>query len=76
MEMTLITIPLDKETARIYNDASEEEKRKIQFLVGLFFKDFILSPRPLAEIMDEVSDEAEKRGLTPEILNSILREKV
>jgi hypothetical protein len=75
MEMTMVTIPLDKETARIYNDASEEEQRKIQLLMRLFLKDFIISSRPLEEIMDEASDEAERNGLTPEILESILNDE-
>lgn len=75
MEMTMITIPLDRETARIYNDASTEEQRKIQLLMRLFLKDFIVSARPLAEIMDEASDEAERKGLTPEILDSILNDE-
>ncbi len=75
MEMTIIPIPLDKETARIYNDASEEEQRKIRLLVKLFLKDFINSARPIEEIMDEASDEAERNGLTPEILESILNDE-
>ncbi|MBI4674595.1 MAG: hypothetical protein HY741_23365 [Chloroflexi bacterium] len=75
MEMTMITIPLDKETARIYNSASEEEQRKMQLLMRLFLKDFIISARPLDEIMDEASDEAERNGLTPEILDSILNDE-
>lgn len=72
MEMTMVTIPLDKETARIYNEASDEEQHKIQLLMKLFLKDFIVSSRPIGEIMDEASDQAQKNGLTPEILETIL----
>jgi hypothetical protein len=75
MEITTISIPLDKETARIYNSASEEEQRKIQLLMRLFLKDFIRPARPVGEIMDEASDEAERNGLTPEILASILNDE-
>jgi hypothetical protein len=31
--------------------------------------------RPLREVMDEIGANAEKRGLTPEILNSLLRDE-
>lgn len=75
MEITMVTIPLDTETARRYNDASEEEQDRIQFLMKLFLKDLILSARPLDEIMDEASDEADRNGLTPEILESILNDE-
>lgn len=75
MEMSTITIPVDKETARIYNDASDEERRKMRLLVKLSLQDFIHSTRSLDEIMDEASEEAERNGLTPEILESILNDE-
>jgi hypothetical protein len=75
MTTPTITIPVDTETAQIYNEASEEEQQKIQLLMKVFLKDFILPSRSLDEIMDEASDEAERNGLTPEILESILNDE-
>ncbi len=75
MEMTMVTIPLDKETARYYNNASEEDRRKIQLLMKLFFMDVIMSPRPLNVIMDEIGQRAQERGLTPEILQDLLKDE-
>jgi hypothetical protein len=52
-----------------------QERQKIQTIVSL------LLHRPvdrdvdlLRELMDEISDRAKERGLTPEILESILNE--
>lgn len=37
-------------------------------------REFVTSPRPLQEIMDDISQRAESRGLTPQILQSLLNE--
>ncbi len=75
MELETITIPLDTETARIYNGASEEDQRKIQLLMKLFLRDFVGLARSLNEIMDEIGQKAEERGLTPEILEQLLKDE-
>ncbi len=75
MDVPTITFPVDRETARLYNDASEEEQSRIQFLMKLFLKDFIMSPRPLKVVMDEIGRNAEERGLTPEILQELLKDE-
>lgn len=75
METTMIMIPLNKETARIYNDASAEEQSRIRFLMGLFLQDLILSPRSLKVVMDEIGQKARERGMTPEILNELLQDE-
>lgn len=67
-----ITIPLDSQTARIYTGASAEDKRKLRLLLSLWLREFAVSPRPLKVIMDEISEKAQARGLTPDILESIL----
>ena len=69
-----ITISVDSDLARIYRSASDGERRKLSLLLNLRLRDAIESERPLQEIMDEVSRKAQKRGLTPEILQSILDE--
>jgi hypothetical protein len=72
VEPATISIPVDSETAKLYENASEEDQRKLRLLMSLWLHNFISSPRPLGVIMDEASEIAEQNGLTPEILESIL----
>lgn len=70
--MPTITIPIDAEIAKLYAEAPEDIRRKLQLLLGLWLREFIVSPRSLQTIMDEISQKAQERGLTPEILESLL----
>ena len=71
---TVIPIPVDAETARVYREASAENQKKIQLLLRL--RELAELPSgSLAEIMDEIGTKAEARGLTPEILESLLRDE-
>jgi len=72
MSITTISIPLDSETARAYTQASAGDQKKLRLLLSLWLREFVISPRPLNAIMDELSDKAQARGLTPEILESLL----
>ena len=72
MTTTTITIPLDAETAKIYTEAPAEIRRKLQLLLGLWLREFTVSPRSLQSVMNEISRKAQERGLTPEILESRL----
>ncbi len=69
---TVISIPLDADTARLYNQASADLQRKLQLLLTLWLRDLIVSPRPLQVVMDEISQKAQERGLTPEVMESLL----
>ncbi len=69
---TVISIPLDADTARLYNQAPADLQRKLQLLLTLWLRDLIVSPRPLQVVMDEISQKAQERGLTPEVLESLL----
>ena len=73
MSVTMIPIPLDSETARAYAQASAEDQKKLRLLLSLWLREFVISTRPLKTIMDELGDKAQARGLTPEILESLLR---
>jgi len=70
-----ISIEVSPETAAAYQSASSEEKERVRILIDLLMR------RPseddsdfLGKLMDEISDRAEARGLTPEILESLLNE--
>jgi hypothetical protein len=69
-----IALPVDDDAGRAYASASPEEKRKIQFLLRLRLRELTTTPtRPLREVLEDVGAKAEARGLTPEILASLLR---
>jgi hypothetical protein len=70
-----ITIALDPQTARAYDSASPEEKRKIQALLSLWLRELAVGDYPsLQQVLDEVGNKAKARGLTPEILDSLLKD--
>ena len=71
-----ITIEVDEEVARLYAEASSHDRMRIQMLLNLRLMDFLNKPpRPLLEVIEEISANAASRGLTPEILESILRDE-
>ena len=75
METTPITIEVDAAAAKIYAAATPEQQRGIQVLLSLRLQDLTAGPaRPLREVIDEMSRRAAERGLTPEILESILQD--
>lgn len=74
MAVEKITIPVDTEAARAYNSAPPEERQKIQALLALWLRDLVTAePATLKQIMDEVSRNARARGLTPDLLESLLK---
>ena len=71
-----ITIEVDEKVAKAYAQASDQDRLKMRMLVNLRLMDFInKQPRPLVEVIEEISANAQARGLTPEILESILRDE-
>lgn len=70
-----ITVTVDSEIAEKYRSASESERLKIDWLVNLRLREVMAKRKRLAELeesMREMSRKAQERGLTPEILQSIL----
>jgi hypothetical protein len=74
MKTNEITIHVNPEVAKAYWDASQEDRRKMELLVNFQLTEFLRSPESLEEVMDEMSREAQQRGLTPAILDSILHD--
>ncbi len=72
MAMATINIQLDKDAAQIYTTASVENQEKLRMLLSFWLREFDVSSIPLTDLMDEISDKAQARGLTPEILESLL----
>ena len=74
MSTETISIAVDADTALSFCEASPEERRKLELLLRLRLRELTLGRvRPLQEIMDEIGTKAEVQGLTPEILESLLR---
>ena len=75
METQEITIRVDSESARVYQEATAEERRKIDLLLSLRLKQVTGTTAPLKQVMREISEKAQARGLTEEKLNELLREE-
>jgi len=67
-----INIQLDQQAAQIYKDASDQNRDKYGLLISMWLRE--LENLSLPSIMDKISDNAQKRGLTPEILDSLLHD--
>ncbi len=76
MSTEITSIQVEPDIANAYNSASQEDQKKIQILMRLWLRELSTQPNmSLTEVMDMISDRAQARGLTPEILESILNER-
>ncbi len=70
-----ITVSVDSDVANLYRSASNNERRKLDLLVNLRLRDATESGKSLRNTMLEISRNAQRRGLTPDGLQSILDEE-
>jgi hypothetical protein len=70
--MVTVKVPVDDQAAEIYQQASLAEKKKMNLLLSLWLREFERPSITLDKLMDNISRKARERGLTPEILESIL----
>jgi hypothetical protein len=76
MGTTTITIQVETKAAKAFAAASPEDQRKMQLLLSLRLQDLTApQEQSLQAVMDEIGAIAEARGLTPEILDSLLHDK-
>jgi hypothetical protein len=76
MATETITLEIDSDAAQAFKSVSAEERAKLQVLLGIWLKEYSGADSPtLRQTMDEISDNAKSRGLTSEILESILRQE-
>jgi len=74
MATKTITVPLDPEAAKAYNSAPLDDQRKMKALLSLWLRNLAKAePSDLKKLMDDVSRKARARGLSPEILESLLK---
>lgn len=71
-----IKVPLD--VAETYWNATEEERQKIETKIAFYLQSATVSRKEsldkLYKTMDTIGQKAQERGLTPEILESLLNE--
>ncbi len=72
--MENITIQVDPEIAKAYREAEPEKQQKIQIFLNIMLQKAV-SQKPLLDIMEEASQQAIGKGMTPEILESILNDE-
>jgi hypothetical protein len=72
--MKTISIAVEPEIQVAFEQANDEDRQALGALISSFFKDRWAS-KNLVEVMREIGDRAEKRGLTPEILNELLNDE-
>ena len=70
-----ITVSVGPDMADVCRSASDEDRRKLDLLINLRLREATESTSSLRTVLLEISHDARRRGLTPEILQSILDEK-
>ncbi|AFZ02484.1 hypothetical protein [Calothrix sp. PCC 6303] len=74
-----ITIEVSSEVAQAYRNATEQERKELQLKIATIIQSEFQTNRQsnianLRNTMDIASREAQSKGLTPEILESVLRD--
>jgi hypothetical protein len=69
--MKTVTISISDEAASRFDSLTDEQKRELSKLVDNWVND----PRTIFDVMHEISDYAKKQGLTPEILEQLLKDE-
>jgi hypothetical protein len=71
-----IKIKVSPNVAQAYQKATDRQKSSLSTLFSIFLREDVNEEVDfLGKLMDEISDRAVARGLTPEILETILNEK-
>jgi hypothetical protein len=69
-----ITLQIDADAARIFKSASPNDREKLELLLGVLVKEYAGGDAgSLKSTMDEIAAKARERGLTPEILETVLK---
>lgn len=71
-----ITVSVDPDVADVYRSASDDDRRKLDLLINLRLREAMESRTSLRNVMVEISRDAQRRGLTPENLRSILETRI
>lgn len=70
-----VTLPIEDDIAQAFTNAAPEDQRKFQTLVEILMREFVTADQDtLSDLMDSISDKAQARGLTEEILAALLND--
>jgi predicted AAA+ superfamily ATPase len=69
--MKTIVLEASDELADRFAKLSEEDKKGLSEMVRILMED----KRTLRQVMDDISEYAQKQGMTPELLEQLLKEK-
>ncbi len=69
-----ITLHVTPEAARMFRDLTREEQLRLETMVSLQLLGKLQPRRPLDDVIADMSRNAQERGLTPELLEDILRD--
>jgi len=75
MSTQVISIRVDAEAAKVFRSLSEEDRRRLEAILSIRLIGTTQRSESLEAVMQEISNRAKARGLTPEILNSLLNEE-
>ena len=76
MTVAMIRVPIDDNSARILEQTPVEKQAQLRLLIRQLVAEFAQStPATLFAQMDAMSQEAQRRGLTPELLDTLLRDE-
>ncbi len=75
MDTEIISIRVDAEAAKTFKSLPEQDRRKLEALLSIRLTEVTQRGESLEAVMKEISERAKERGLTPEILNSLLDEE-
>jgi hypothetical protein len=75
MSTRQISIRVSDRAAQTYEEASEQERRKLDALLSMRLTEASRSTRALEEIMSDLSREAKANGLTEEKLQRLLSDE-
>lgn len=67
--METIELKVSKKAAKIFKSLNPRKKRQLE----KSFENILEPEKSLEQVMKEMSDEAKRNGLTPEILDEILK---
>jgi hypothetical protein len=71
--MQTISVQVTPEAARAYRKASAAERKKMELLMSMRLLEAAKSRKSLETVMREISRSAQASGLTPELLDELLK---
>ncbi|MBE3118168.1 MAG: hypothetical protein IMZ50_05355 [Candidatus Atribacteria bacterium] len=72
--MQTISVRVSPAAAKAYRNASEPERKKMELLLSLRLLEASTSRKSLETVMREISRSAQERGLTPDLLEDLLKD--